>query len=294
MKKWDKIRHALVGCLDPKVRMLGNGTTLASIVKDALKENEREFVAAGGDGTVNLLLNELLSSGSSAQLQEIRLGALALGSSNDFHKPVASANIIDGISWKVNFAEAKPRDVGFVTYANAGRSERRYFLSNASVGVTAEANRFFNNPNSVLRILKRVNTPTAILYAALETIFTFRNIRVSLSGLEDSKFTSNLTNFGILKNPHVSGDLCCGSPIALDNGRLTVHLCHDMTRVNLLQLLWAMGHGSFQEVRNKSSWERESMTVTSDDPFAVEFDGEVISTTSAQFGILPQRLQVCP
>src|SRR5437016_2873987 len=58
-------------------------------VSSAVHNGERSFVAAGGDGTVNALLNAIVACENRPPLEEFTLGAVGLGSSNDFHKPGA-------------------------------------------------------------------------------------------------------------------------------------------------------------------------------------------------------------
>ena len=58
-----------------------------SAVQLALASDVRNFVAAGGDGTVSTLVNTLVAVAGQQRLEGLTLGAVALGSSNDFHKP---------------------------------------------------------------------------------------------------------------------------------------------------------------------------------------------------------------
>ncbi len=61
-------------------------------VAEALERGEREFVAAGGDGMVNLVMSAILAAAPPGVLATVRLGAVGLGSSNDFHKPLGPAS----------------------------------------------------------------------------------------------------------------------------------------------------------------------------------------------------------
>ncbi len=294
MNKWERVKKSILGSRKPgTIEILGNGRAVNVIVKDALRQNQRDFIAAGGDGTVNLVLNSIVSNATPDQLKNVRFGALGLGSSNDFHKPFAQADMIDGTPSKMRFDAVQPRDIGYVSYQNGEHTQTRYFIANASVGVTAEANHFFNNPDRLLRVLKRWNTQASIMYAALKTIACYHNIHVSLFGSWGCE-SVDLTNLGVVKNPHFSGDLCYQTPVVLDNGKLSVHVCHDMTRIGLLRLLWALRHGKFQHARNKRSYESDWLSLTSQEPFFVEFDGEIITATSARFGVMQKLLQVCP
>src|SRR5579871_5150532 len=61
---------------------------LADWIFGLAQTGARNFVAAGGDGTVNRVLNSLMRvRAKSYILSELKLGSIALGSSNDFHKP---------------------------------------------------------------------------------------------------------------------------------------------------------------------------------------------------------------
>jgi hypothetical protein len=127
---------------------------------DAIQAGEREFISAGGDGTVNALVNALASMLGPEELRNVTVGALGLGSSNDFHKPYT--HTIHGFPARIDFDRARPRDAGCLSFDSC----RRFFLVNASAGVTANANAFFNGPDTGLRLLKSVSTAAAISYAA--------------------------------------------------------------------------------------------------------------------------------
>ena len=295
LKKWGKLDDGLLD-LSNGVRAftMQDPSSFAFAIQRSFSLGERDFVAAGGDGTVNLVLDALVNLRKQNRRNGVRLGAIGLGSSNDFHKPIHRNQLSNGIPIKLDFGNARPRDIGRVRYDDNGRMIERFFISNASIGVTAEANHFFNNPGPLLRVLKRIHTPGAILYAALNTILAYVNLPINFRKLERDEFTSPVTNLGILKNPHVSGDFCYQSSIPVDDGKFVVHLCHSMTTIELLRLLWALGRGQFESVQKRRSWSVTGFSVHTSTPFAVEFDGEVIRSSNVEFSVLPRFLKVCP
>ena len=294
IQKWNAIAPLLSRSVESFDVHLMNGTATAEhTISNALANGEKDFVAAGGDGTINLLLNILLTAATREQLHRIRIGAVGLGSSNDFHKPFRADAMMRGIPMKMSFSTAQCRDVGCLTYDQDEQSLTKYFLVNASIGVTAEANHLFNHPDGILAVLKRAHTHMAILYAALKTIMIFKNIRVTIQGVEDSNITTAISNLGILKNQHFAGSLRYDTPARGDDGNLLVNLSHNMTKAEIFMLLLALRRGKFSALQKTKSWKTASMCVTASSPFAVEFDGEVITTTSAQFAVLPQYIKVC-
>ena len=93
-------------------------------ISNAILKGERKFIAAGGDGTINYLLNEILSNPSKTIIDEIQIGAIGLGSSNDFHKPMYSSRLINGIPCKVDFTNTEERDIGCITYVHDGKKNK--------------------------------------------------------------------------------------------------------------------------------------------------------------------------
>ena len=295
LRKWERVQRRVIHALGiADVVTLGPSVDVARAVAQSIERGERQFVAAGGDGTVNLLLNAIMTHLPEKTHQSLQLGAIGLGSSNDFHKPARPTDDIDGIPCKIRFAGAVPRDIGILEYRSSGKQESVYFLSNASLGVTADANYFFNHPTPVLALLKRVNTPSAILYAAIATILRSQSFSATVSDETGMSTTTRLTNMAILKNPHVSGSLRYDDPIRYNDGAFAVHLFHNMTRSELLRLLLALSRHRLDGIVNHRRWTTSCLHVSTHEPIAVEYDGEVVTAEHASFRIIPQALQVCP
>lgn len=262
------------------------------IVRRAAQGGERFFVAAGGDGTVQQLAHALMTLPAPSPLC---LGAIGLGSSNDFHKPRQRAEHVAGRPCKLERARARLRDVGVLTYARpSGPDATRYWLLNGSVGVTAEANAFFNAPSAALRHLKTQSTAAAIVYAALRTILRYRPRRLLLGDGERRVRPARVTNLAVLKSPYCSGSFRYEVPLSLRSGTLHVHLSEGMSLLRTLQTLLHLARGRSQDLPGTRSWTTSQLLVEGEEPFAVEFDGEVIRTRRARFSVRPRALEVCP
>ena len=263
------------------------------VVADRLANGETDFVAAGGDGAVNLLATCLLESATGGDLGRIRLGAIGLGSSNDFHKPLSDDRQLDQVPYRLDFGAARPIDVCHVDYTDEdGHRHHRPWLINASIGATAEANGFFNRPDSILRFLKRHATGLGILYAAVLTLLRrpSRQLVFSLDGHASQQ--ARVANLGIVKNPHFTGSLRYDSPYRPADGQFFVHMLADVTRTRLLLALARLARGRFSGQRGAHSWQVTRLTVRGDRPFAVEGDGEVVFTRDASFSVVPRQLKV--
>jgi len=262
-------------------------------IKYALSNRETDYAAAGGDGTVNFLLNKLMSLANASQIHYLRLGAIGLGSSNDFHKPYNESNLIGNIPYKLEFNKSELRDVGELSFQHNGKRVTRYFIINASIGITAEGNFLFNNPDRILKYLKRLNTNSAILYSALKTIFGYRDFEAEIRKDEGKPAKVNITNLNIIKNPHVSGDLCYGYPAVYNDGKMNIHLAHDLNKFEVIQLFRALQKGSIERIAKLESFPVKEIEVNAEKVFNLEYDGEVIQTSSVLFSIKKEWIRVC-
>ena len=131
------------------------------------------------------------------------------------------------------------------------------------------------------------------LVLALVKLTLYKNFDVDIECKETGKFNTNLTNLGVIKNSHFSGNLHYDTPVPYDSGSFMANLCQDMTKSDLVHLLWSLAHGKFSKIENTRSWPTTSLTISAEKPFVVEYDGEVITTRIARFSILPKYIKVC-
>lgn len=286
--KWERTKSHILNFQTEIIHANKNNTPAK--LEEYLENGETHFVAAGGDGTVNYLLNNLINTASPNQIKNVIIGAVGIGSSNDFHKPFDFQNT--SIPIANDFEKSYSRDVGKLTYETDKGKINKYFLINASIGITAQANYLFNNPDPILKILKRFNTKLAIIYAAFKTILTYRNVRAKLYINGDSVATK-ITNIGIVKNPHFSGDFCYDSETDYSSGFFDVHLAYQMNKFEILNLMKTLTQNRFPKLKKTKSWKINQIKIESEKEFAVEYDGEIIETKNVEFTVLNNFIKVC-
>lgn len=288
LEKWNRIKNYFV---NPETTVLQtNENGLSARLEESLEKGEKQFIAAGGDGTINYLLNYLIHLTSPEQLKKITFGAIGIGSSNDFHKPTNSK--IGEIPICIDFQNTYHRDVGVITYGSDKVEVKKHFLINASIGITAEANNLFNKSDLILKRLKKCNTKTAIFYSAIKTIMNYKNLSAELS-VNESCIRTSITNLGITKNSHFAGGFCYDSQVDYANGKFAIHLAYDMNKFEVLNLMKALASNSFSKLRKTKSWRTDWVKIASRNNFAVEYDGEVITTREIEFKILKNFIRVC-
>ncbi len=296
LPRWRDLIRRLGGRLDPfELCQAENPRQVEARIGACLRVGERRFVAAGGDGTVNLLISSLVKVATPSVLAQVTVGAVGLGSSNDFHKPFRNGASRGAVPYRLDFDAALPRDLGILLYADPdGVVYRRFWINNASIGVTADGNHRFNCPDAILRWLKRVSPGRGIGYAALRALLAHRPRELTLRSDEGPPVTVGVSNLGVVKNPHFAGSLRYDSPFEPASGDFYVHLLEGTTLRRLVPALLGLARGRFSGRPGTRSWRAARLAIEAPALFPIELDGEVVLAQRACFAVLPRCLRVCP
>lgn len=294
LNRWKLIRDDIFEYYSARnliCEVLQSKTEIETILSDIVDQEKRILlIAAGGDGTVNYLLNRVMDKKVS---HRIMLGAIGLGSSNDFHKPFAPGRMIKRIPVKINPTNAKASDVGLVTFLDeSGETVVRHFIINSSLGMTAEGNFCFNSNDAMISFLKSKNVTLAIWVSFFKSLTRHKNIRAYLTLGNQTAYKTEITNLGIIKNVHFTGNLKYDTTIQPDDGTLGVNLIEYATIFDQLRILRFLLKGKFGGLPKTKVWVSQQVRIDVDQVAALETDGEVFRAKSIEYAVLPKALSV--
>ena len=259
--------------------------------RDQLNNKSYNFTAIGGDGTLNLLLNDLmkLSFEYPETNNKIVLGSVGVGSSNDAHKPFKTNK---RPYLRTNTNNAEKIDIGQVEFLQNGALIKKYFLLNSSIGITSNANALFNSNNSLVGFVKKISTDLAIYYVALVGLIKNKKLFLDVTINNETK-PLLINNMSILKRSYFGGSFHYKYPPKLDDGLYKVLISSDLGHFKLLKTAFNLLLGRFNKSKNNSILETSKVMVKSNDgAFNIEIDGEVFSTTEATWTLNPKYLKV--
>jgi diacylglycerol kinase (ATP) len=322
LEKWKKLRAGLEkNYLGKNYKIISGFRKFQATCLKELDKGERIFVAAGGDGTVNFILNQFMKMEAGLR-KDLILGAIGLGSSNDFHKsftkncngrsnengrerPQSTGNGrfdrnseirfngTNRVPVKLDYKQAIPHNVGLVDYEDLNhRRQRRYFIVNCSVGLVAQANYFFNSDDRIVNWLKPKWVEGTIWYAALETLFTAKNIPTKLC-VEGERVETELTTLSAFINPNVSGNFRYDFEISPQSDYLGVALCEKMGIPARVRTMLSMTQGRFAGLPKTRLWRAKEIEISPSVPIALEMDGEVALARHIRIELLRNALRVC-
>ena len=164
--KGNKARHFLkqlgeigAGCGLKKTAAAGDARKLAA---DAVREGFETIVAAGGDGTLNEVLNGIGDVPDG--FQRARLGLLPLGTVNVFARELGISTRLDDALKILKQGREIRVDLPGVEFAGAGGRTRRFFVQLAGAGLDARAIELVSWP------LKKKIGPLAYVVAGLKAL----------------------------------------------------------------------------------------------------------------------------
>ena len=260
-------------------------------VRAALDQGTRVFIAAGGDGTAHALLNALVDAPRRPPLDELVLGAVGLGSSNDLHKPAWTR--IEGLPVRLDCARAAPRDLVRCRYASDAPARQACVLVSASLGVTACANARFSDATPVAAWLRKASTPLAIAWAAARTVLPWRNLPAEMRIDDGASERIALASLSVLKTEWLSGHLHFGHPVAGDSGDFDVALAVGLGRVRLVADILALLCGRFDDRPDHRRLHARALDVRLEHATPLELDGEIVMASAVRFDMHPERIRLC-
>lgn len=255
-----------------------------NFIQSYFRAGGRQFVAVGGDGTVFDLMNGLyqMAKKENISFSDFQIGAIAAGSSNDFHK--FEAKIPQFGLRRDDFSRLQKSDLMLFQF-----NDKTYVSTlNASLGLTAEANAFFNSNSKVLKFFKSLNMEAAIVYSALRTLFSFKSVPLLLN---EKKM--NIANLGIAKSRFFAGSFHYPDILQADSGKFGVFIIPSCSKLKMINALLRLERNQFHRIPQASANLETNLSIRSEQNFLIEINGEVFETNNCEVQILAGAANLC-
>jgi YegS/Rv2252/BmrU family lipid kinase len=251
----------------------GHGIELA---REAVLAGFSPIIAAGGDGTINEVVNGLTQATGDRAAGP--LGIIPLGSADDFAFALDLEKTVEAACRVIQAGHMRAVDLGCVN--------GRFFGNNSAVGL---------EPMVTLTQadMKRIKGTPRYILAALKTIFSNRTWNMRLTW-DDGVYEGPATLVSVGNTSRTGGAFWMTPNASVDDGHLDFVFGGDLGRLKLLRLLPTTFSGSHVEHPEVTYTRTTRLTIECDPPTPIQTDGEVfeMSATRVEYTILPKQLQV--
>ncbi len=242
----------------------------SEIARQAVQAGFDLIIVAGGDGTVNQVVNGMGE-------ERIPIGVLGCGTGNDFAAalqmpadPVAAVHqIMNGDNRRVDLC----------------RVNQRYFVSSAGIGFDGEVAFHVNEG------FRWVRGKTAYLCSVFKTLFSYqpRRIKLTVDGLV-MEFNSLLV--AITNSPTYGGGLKINPEARLNDGFFDICAVRYMSVPEILVCLPFLFPGWHRNLKKVRMLKGRNITLESGQPFYYQLDGEILTDQVLRFTLFPEALVV--
>jgi diacylglycerol kinase (ATP) len=231
------------------------------------------MIAAGGDGTINEVVNGLMEVES-----DTRLAVVPLGTANDF---ALGLGVPEGIPEAFRVAvEGVPRPI------DVARVNERHFINVSTGGFGATATE--ETPSEAKRLLG----PWAYVVTGVKKFTELRPSRVRFDSPEGERYRGEVMLFGVGNAKRTGGGTLLTPRAEFGDGELDVVIVPGMNRMDFMALLPDLRAGTHLDSPDVQYFRTSELEVESEDELSVNADGEPLTGTRFHYSLSERRLEV--
>ncbi|MEY2576199.1 MAG: diacylglycerol kinase [Verrucomicrobiota bacterium] len=258
-----------------EIRISSKPGSAARFASAALRKGFDLVVAAGGDGTLNEVVN-----GIGENLGDARLGLIPLGTGNDFARTIGVPDDIEAAIDLIVIGETREVDLVRVT-----SDEVRYFVNVSAGGFSGLVN------EKLTPEMKKTWGPLAYLRGAAAALPELRAYRTTLALDNSESLTLDLYNVVVANGRYVAGGTLIAPEASIDDGLLDIVLIPQRSAPELALLAAQVALGTHLTSEAIVFRRAAQLTVNSKPGMWFNVDGELVGNEPARFEILPRALR---
>jgi len=252
-----------------EIRMTSSPGEAGQITQTAVQEGFETVVAAGGDGTINEVVNGLAGA-------EVSFGILPVGTMNVFASELGIPQNNLAKAWEVI-------EEGFVREVDLPMANQQFFVQLAGVGLDAE-------------VVQRTTPDSKKSLGPLSYLITLAQVAARPSPrvyIEPEDGPAREGSFVLVGNGRLyGGPFVLFKNARLDDGLLDVLVFQNQSHWDLIRYVQAIAFGSHPGLPDVEYFQTRRLRLMSREYVPVEIDGELTGSLPCEFGFSSRKLKV--
>lgn len=255
------------------------------ITRQAVMDGCELIVAAGGDGTVNEVINGLMQCKQEG-LPIPALGVLSVGRGNDFAGSMGIPTDLEVGIRALAGGERRTIDIGRVT--GGIYPQGRYFGNCVGVGFDAIT-------TIEVHKLPRWGGFLAFLVAVLKTVFLYNKAPLATTIYDEHTLTQRSLLISIMNGRRLGGGFYMAPASEPDDGLFDLCIAEQMSPFQVIKMIPHFTRGDQATQPAIKTGQAAHITITAvDGPLPAQTDGEIICVDGSRLEIevLPRQLEI--
>ncbi|HEX6761715.1 MAG TPA: diacylglycerol kinase family protein [Gaiellaceae bacterium] len=252
---------------------------LIDLARDAVDRGAKLVVAAGGDGTLNEVINGVAE-------RDVDLATIPLGTGMDFGRAYGIPTSFDDAVLVARDGATRTIDAGRVRYRTWGGDDAvRWFGNVGTVGMSGAVAQRANGMS------KKLGGRVTFFYALTRVFLGWENTEVTVT-LDGEERRGRMHDVIVANGPWHGGGMKLAPGARPDDGLFDVVVIGDVSKLDFLTTapkLYTGRHVSHPKVEVLRS---PHVEVDAPERLPIEVEGEQVGTTPAAFEIVPGALRV--
>jgi len=260
----------------------GHATFLAF---EAINENAEIIIAAGGDGTMNEVVNGIMQA-SEEQRNKVVLALFPLGTGNDFARTAAFTDSVHDLVKLIEAGKSRKIDLGYVEFQNVKNEKTgRYFDNIAEIGVGAKTVDIVNKSNKIL------GSTLTFFISVLKAFVGYKQQSVHII-TPDLQWVGKIVAVCVANGRYFGSGLGIAPAANLDSGKLNLVIVGNISTFHFLKYMPHLRKLKVIKHPEVHYLEVESVKIISEEKYPFEMDGEAVGYTPFTAKVIPCALSL--
>jgi YegS/Rv2252/BmrU family lipid kinase len=218
-------------------------------------------------------------------MKDVELGIIGTGTGSDYIRTIGVSKYYQESCHHLMNPMKKSVDLGMVEFSENGQPAKRIFANFAGLGFDAEV------VKATTKKFKNFGGKPAYLMGLLSTFTTYKNrqIQITINGQTENHKVCTI----VMSNGKYGGGSMLLAPNADPcDGLFDVIIIGDVTKPDLLRSLPRIYKGTHLTHPKVMVKRTNLITISSDEPMAIQADGDLLGEPPARFTVLPSVLNI--